>query len=58
MFNLIHYVQMIMESYYAAGHLMSEMRIDAQFVTGEITQFLKVRHVTVSQPAPHEHGQG
>ena len=55
--NLIDYIKLVMESYYAAGYLMKEMRVDKQFVTDEIRTFLKRMHVTISQPAPHEHGQ-
>ena len=31
--NLIDFVKLMVESYYSAGHIMEEMRIDDQFVT-------------------------
>ena len=57
MTNLIDFVKLIVESWYSAGHIMKEMRIDAQFVTAEIKAFLKKQKIEITQPAPHEHGQ-
>ena len=36
---------------------MDEMRVDDQFVTENITEFLVSHRIKLSQPAPYEHGR-
>jgi hypothetical protein len=55
--NLIDFIAIIHRNWLAAGFLMDEMRVDDQFVTEHITDYLTLHKIKLSQPTPYEHGQ-
>jgi len=54
---LIDYIKLINKSWLTAGHILKEMRMDDEFATEEIDNYLSDNHITRTQPAPYEHGQ-
>ena len=54
---LIDYIKLINKNWLTAGPILKEMRMDDEFATEEIDNYLSDNHIVRTQPAPYEHGQ-